>query len=111
MQDSENVFENLAIPSGDQTYLSHSVGDLSLDKSRVVGADGSDHVDSGTSRDSWDSHGILQIFDGYNLSSSATTLSVYLHYYPWLTVKSVGLEYVRFRLKRKARRVEKIRGD
>ena len=45
-----------------KTDLSDSVGDLGLDKSRVVGADGSDHVDPGSTADSWDSHDILQIF-------------------------------------------------
>ena len=70
---SSKIFQ-FQLVTGDQTYLSHSVGDLSLDKPRVVGADGSDHVGPGTSGDGRDSHGILQIFDGYNLSSSATTL-------------------------------------
>ena len=50
------------------TDLSDSVGDLGLDKSRVVGADGSDHVDPGSTADSWDSQDILQIFVGHNLA-------------------------------------------
>ena len=48
---------------GNFADLSDSMGDLSLDESQVVGAEGSDHVGPGSSTDSWDSHGILQIFD------------------------------------------------
>ena len=88
------------------------MGDLGLDESQVVGAERSDHVGPGSSTDSRDGHGILQIFNCQVFSYEATTVSVYLLYYPGrLTVKSVGLEYVGFRLKRKARRVEKIRGE
>ena len=44
------------------------MGDLGLDQSQVVGAEGSDHVGPGSSTDSWYGHGILQIFDYENLS-------------------------------------------
>ena len=61
-----------------ETDLSHSVGDLGLDKTRAVDTEWSDHVDPGTTADSWESHGILQIFDGYNLCYWLTVVFIFI---------------------------------
>ena len=66
-----------------ETDLSHSMGDLGLGKTRAVDAEWSDHVDPGATADSWESHGILQIFDGYNLYYWLTVVFIFIITLGW----------------------------